>query len=52
MSYEDRDCDKKHSSDADNTKEVTVMVRSLVVFSSKVQIVMTQQSDANDGKKL
>ncbi len=52
MSYEDRDCDKKHSSDADNTKEVTVMVRCLVVFSSKVQIVMTQQSDANDGKKL
>ena len=52
MGNENRNCDQEHSADGDDAKKVAVVIRCLVVFASKVEVVMAQQGDADDGKKL
>lgn len=52
MSDEDWNGDEEHTADANDTKQVAVVVRRLVVFAAKVQIVMTQQCYAYNSQQL
>ena len=52
MSDENWDSDEKHTTDADDAKQVAIMIRRLNVFAAKVQIVVAQQGYAYNSQEL
>ena len=52
MSDENWDSDEKHTTDADDAKQVAIMIRRLIVFAAKVQIVVAQQGYAYNSQEL
>lgn len=44
--------DEYHTADDDDTKHVTILKRALIVFTTEVQIVVTQQRHANHTEEL
>lgn len=48
MSYEDRNGNEEHATDGDRAKQVSIVKRSLVVFTAEVEAVIAQQANAYD----
>jgi len=50
--HEDGRGDEDHTTDGDDTEQVTVIVRDLIVFAAELQVVVSEQRHADHAEEL